>query len=158
MDGVWNHPIPHLTNMKFPGQNNSLAVQSREPKTPTQQFPKVFQTQVSFLGRSQNGPANSWGKVCVSHPRIMCINQEYGKKYDKKYGEAKQHLWAGPEPHAQTWFQVSLRAGKPGSETKRPVGLASYLPFILIPTGNWGRVVPMVFRWGWEPGPTPVLN
>lgn len=59
MDGVWDLPIPHLTNMKFPGENNSHADQSREPNTPIKQFPKVFQTQVHSLGRSQNGPANS---------------------------------------------------------------------------------------------------
>lgn len=70
MDGVWDLPIPHLTNMKFPGENNSHTDQSREPNTPMQQFPKVFQTQVHFLGRNQNGPANSWGKVCVTHPRL----------------------------------------------------------------------------------------
>lgn len=64
MESIWRAPLlPIWPERSSQGQNNPPTDQSREPRAPnfTQHIPKLLQSQVYFLSRSQNGPASSLG-------------------------------------------------------------------------------------------------
>lgn len=64
MESIWRSPLlPIWPEQSSQGQNNPPTDQSREPRAPnfTQHIPKLLQSQVHFLSRSQNEPASSLG-------------------------------------------------------------------------------------------------